>query len=335
MRERDGGEAGLERRRHDLEVVDPHDRTVARHDESQRGCRLVRAHRHLVVEAEQGGGPLGGRTVEQATTGGASARRVRGAALHEHREGARHGEPCIGERRTEPRLPPAGRQRVIRRRHHRNAPVARREEMRDRRCGDAVLVRGDRRHPPSVRGHRVDEHDRRVAERLGTGDLLMEHARHEDSVNAMVGERAQLPRLETGIALGVDDHEHGVALARGVLSPLHDAARERRGRDAVAREADDARALQAQSARKPIRGVTELRRRTDDALPRLGAHGASAAQRVRHRGRGDPCCRCDRRDARPAVAARARHPPLRTSFTHVHRAYDARPRRPSIAPSAC
>ena len=295
MRQRDGREPRFEGVGHDLEVVDADDRAVGRHREPEGGCRLVDAHGHLVVEAEHRGRAIARRCLEEPAPGVATAAGVGAPALHGRPRGI---EPGVGERRPEARLPPAGRRRVIRRRSHRDAPVARGDEVADRRRGDAVLVGRHRRNPPAIGRHPVDEHDRCARQCLRPGHLLVGHARDQDPVDAMVEERANLLRLEAGVALGVDDHQHHAALPRRVLRALHDAPGERGRGDAIAHESDHARALQPEPARDAVRGVAEDLGRTDDAVPRLGSHRPAAAQRVRDRGRRDAGRRRDRPDAR-------------------------------------
>ena len=99
-----------------------------------------------------------------------------------------------------------------------------------------------------------------LAERRRPRHLLVGHAREQDPVDAVVEERAELLRLEAGVALGVDDHQHHAPLPRRVLRALHDAAGERGRGDAVAHESDHAGALQPQPARDAVRACSRGRR---------------------------------------------------------------------------
>ena len=188
MRQRHGREAGVERCRDDLEVVDADDRAVTRHLEPDRLCCLVDTHGDLVVVAEDRRGALARRLVEQPSPHAAAACGIGTGAL-DHRVPVIESSPL--DRRPESRVPAAGDRRIAHGRDEREAPMTRGEQVGGGGLREGVLVGCDRRHDPPGRRDRVDEDDRDVTDAVGALDLLMGTAREQDSVDPAVGERAR------------------------------------------------------------------------------------------------------------------------------------------------
>jgi len=140
----------------------------------------------------------------------------------------------------------------------RDAPVTRLDEVRDGGDRAAHLVRHDRRDDAGAVGG-VDEHRRDPLQVRRKGDAAVVHRGVEHRLHLPVDERLHLLAVGGVVrpALRVDDDEREIVLARRVLGPEDDAAGVRRGRDLLAQQPDEPRAVGAQCPRSAVGAVAE------------------------------------------------------------------------------
>ena len=241
VRQFDCGELRAQMRRDHLEIIKTDDCHVVRNAEPELLDRVIGAHCHCVVEAEQRGRPLGKlHQLDCATIPflGSNSSAVDEAWVERH---------TIGRKRLLVALQtPEGRGNWVDIIDETDSPMTFLQQHLGRRPAALHLV-GHNRWQRAIFHITIQQHRWHLPERSWERHRPVIHRRVYEALDLSLKHHLHRDTLDVGIAVGVDHQQHFGVGPRGILRALDDLAGMRRGHDLVRDEPNCMRALQAQS----------------------------------------------------------------------------------------